>query len=250
MRNEYHQTGREFSLANEHHLPRETELIYGKEFASPAEEFAPCAPEFSDLIHPSQTFEEASQAEQEKKKQHKKKLHEKLIRKMSFLTVTAVALVTISNTLGIDILNNVISAGGSIRGDLRFSIQWNDRQQNSNDFDAHCVEPSGYEIFFGNRSELSPSGGSLDVDIVYPTTETAIENIIYSSRHDMQEGTYLLYVHNYSHNGGIDGFSAQVAIRGRVYDFKYNRELAPGEIVEVAEVTLKDGVFSIKRLIN
>lgn len=250
MRSEFNQIGREFSPANEYHSPRDTELISCKEFISPAEEFAPCAPEFSDLVVPSKNSEETSHAEKKKKKQRQKKLHEKLIRRMSYLTVTVVALVTISNTLGIDILDNVISAGGSVKGDLRFSIQWNDNRRNPNDFDAHCVEPSGYEIFFGNRTQLSPSGGSLDVDIIYPTTEPAVENIIYSSRHDMEEGTYRLFVHNFSHNGGTGGFSAQVAIRGRVYEFNYNRELAPGEIVEVAEVTLRNGSFSIKRLID
>jgi hypothetical protein len=90
----------------------------------------------------------------------------------------------------------------------------------------------------------------LDVDITYPTTETAVENIIYDSRRTMEDGTYRLFVHNYAHNGGTSGFSAQVAVRGRVYEFKYNRELAPGEIVEVAEVTLQNGAFSVKRLIN
>ena len=66
----------------------------------------------------------------------------------------------------------------------------------------------------------------------------------------MEEGTYRLFVHNYAHNGGTSGFSAQVAIRGRVYEFKYDHELAPGEIVDVAEVTLQNGSFSIKRFIN
>lgn len=250
MRNEFNQIGREFSLTDEHHLPQDPDRVNCEEITPPAEEFAPCAPEFSDLIAPSEDSEQAQQADTQKKKKNQKKLHEKLIRQMSYLTVTAVALVTMSNTLGMDILDNVISAGGSVRGDMRFSIQWNDRQRNPNDFDAHCVEPSGYEIYFSNSGFTSPSGGSLDVDITYPTTETAVENIIYDSRHNMEEGTYRLFVHNYAHNGGTSGFSAQVAIRGRVYEFKYDRELAPGETVIVAEVTLQNGSFSVKRFIN
>jgi len=249
MRNEFNKIGREFSRTDEHHLPRDPDQITFEEIAPPADEFAPCAPELSDLNTPQEATEGTPQAEAKAKKT-KKKLHEKLVRQMSYLTVTAVALVTMSNTLGFDILDNVISAGGSVRGDLRFSIQWNDRQRNSNDFDAHCVEPSGYEVFFGTQSQVSPSGGTLDVDITYPTTETAVENIIYDSRRGMEEGTYRLFVHNYAHNGGKSGFSAQVAIQGRVYDFKYDHELAPGEIVQVAEVTLQNGSFSLKKLLN
>lgn len=47
----------------------------------------------------------------------------------------------------------VKSAGGNVEGVLRFSIQWNDdsNEYNPNDFDAHCIEPSGNEIYFGDK---------------------------------------------------------------------------------------------------
>lgn len=145
---------------------------------------------------------------------------------------------------------NVKAAGGKVDGDLRFSMQWNDEDYNPNDFDAHCKEPNGYHIYYGNNGRLSLSGGVLDVDIINPIrNKVAVENITYANRRDMMDGVYQLFVHCYSNNGGKSGFKAEVEFDGSIYSFVYNRPLKDGEVVQVAEVTLKNGVFSIKELI-
>lgn len=145
---------------------------------------------------------------------------------------------------------NVKAAGGKVDGDLRFSMQWNDEDYNPNDFDAHCKEPNGYHIYYGNKGRLSLSGGVLDVDIINPIrNKAAVENITYANRRDMMDGVYQLFVHCYSNNGGKSGFKAEVEFDGSIYSFVYNRPLKDGEVVQVAEVTLKNGVFSIKELI-
>lgn len=145
---------------------------------------------------------------------------------------------------------NVKAAGGKVDGDLRFSMQWNDEDYNPNDFDAHCKEPNGYHIYYGNKGRLSLSGGVLDVDIINPIrNKAAVENITYANRRDMMDGVYQLFVHCYSNNGGKSGFKAEVEFDGSIYSFVYNRPLKNGEVVQVAEVTLKNGVFSIKELI-
>ena len=145
---------------------------------------------------------------------------------------------------------NVKAAGGKVDGDLRFSMQWNDEDYNPNDFDAHCKEPNGYHIYYGNKGRFSLSGGVLDVDIINPIrNKAAVENITYANRRDMMDGVYQLFVHCYSNNGGKSGFKAEVEFDGSIYSFVYNRPLKDGEVVQVAEVTLKNGVFSIKELI-
>ena len=215
----------------------------------PGKEYSDCGIEFADMERTGNQSEDEQSRDGHKKKTSNKRLHERLLRNMSYMVVSAIAVISISQTVDVDsIQQNVIAAGGNVEGDVRFTIQWNDRDSNPNDFDAHCVEPGGYEIYYGNRETVSPDGGTLDVDITYPLEEVAIENIVYSSKNDMEEGTYQFYVHCFAHNGGTSGFRGQIEIRGSVYNFEYNKELAPGEIVVVAEVTLEDGTatFEVK----
>ena len=146
-----------------------------------------------------------------------------------------------------DVKKNVKSAGGKVDGVLRFSIQWNDEIYNPNDFDAHCKEPSGNEIYYLNKINRF-TGGNLDVDIVCPTRGTpAVENITWPTKSRMKPGTYRFYVNCFSNNGGRSGFKAEIEFDGQIYAFNYNKELRHKENVQVAEVTLDaNGNFTIK----
>ena len=143
-----------------------------------------------------------------------------------------------------DIRQNVKSAGGSITGVLRFSIQWNDTEYDANDLDAHCIEPNNERIYFAHR--YSKSNGVLDVDIIRPSAGTpAVENITWDSTQYMPYGTYQFAVNCYSNNGGTSGFRAEIEFDGTIYTFNYNKVLRQGEYVQVANVIYTKDGFSI-----
>jgi hypothetical protein len=130
----------------------------------------------------------------------------------------------------------VKAAGGNVEGVLRFSLQWNDGDNNQNDFDAHCIEPGGNHIYYPNKRQIHRSSGVLDVDIINPGRRVAVENITWSDPRRMPEGEYHFYVRNYSHNGGRTGFSAEIEFSGQIYEYVYDKELMQDENVTVARV--------------
>ena len=142
----------------------------------------------------------------------------------------------------------VKAAGGSVDGDLRFSIQWNDTKPDGNDLDAHCEGPDGH-IYFGRYKYPSKTRGlgCLDVDIRHPQSGVpAVENITWLDRSSMPSGTYCFYVHNFGYRGGRSGFRAEIEFDGTIYSYDYSKSLRQNENVIVAEVTLhENGTFTI-----
>ncbi|MDO5826096.1 MAG: hypothetical protein Q4Q22_06930 [Methanosphaera sp.] len=130
--------------------------------------------------------------------------------------------------------------GGDVDVDLRFSIQWNTGRWDKNDLDAHCTEPDGNEIYFGDMKS-DKTGGWLDVDIIHPErNKSAVENIQYKDKSRMNRGEYLFRVHQYTYRGGNDGFTAEIEFDGRIFNFTYPFKLYDKEYVDVAKVTLND----------
>lgn len=148
-----------------------------------------------------------------------------------------------------DMKQNVKAAGGNVDGVLRFSIMWNENQNDNSDLDAHCLEPDGNEIYFGNcrKPSISGCGGQLDVDIIHPMQQMpgkpSVENITWVDMAHMKLGVYKFFVRQFS-NRGSKGFKAEVEFNGEIYAFEYNKPVS-GDI-QVAEVTLdKNGNFTI-----
>jgi len=76
-------------------------------------------------------------------------------------------------------------------GNVQVTLTWDDPV----DLDLHVFEPSGEEIYFGNKT--SATGGQLDVDtICESTTQGRPENIFWTTQEPL--GTYVVKVHLYS----------------------------------------------------
>lgn len=148
----------------------------------------------------------------------------------------------------------VKAAGGKIDGDLRFSIQWNEDGKDDCDLDAHCKEvATNTEIYYGSyrgRKGISPCGGNLDVDIIYPGKDIAVENIVYADKTKMKPGQYAFFVHQFG-GSAKSGFRAEIEFGGNVYSYDYSNRMRTGEYVQVAIVSVdKDRNLSITHLLK
>lgn len=153
-----------------------------------------------------------------------------------------------------DMKQNVKAAGGNVDGVLRFSIMWNEGQNDNSDLDAHCKEPDGNEIYFSNcrNPNTSRCGGQLDIDITRPMTQMtgkpSVENITWADMSHMKPGVYKFFVNQYAARGS-KGFKAEIEFNGEISAFEYNRPVSGN--VQVAEVTLdENGNFSIKEKLS
>ncbi len=139
----------------------------------------------------------------------------------------------------------VKAAGGKVDGVLRVSLAWH----NYDDLDLHLVEPSGYEIYYGNKYSVSPSGGKLDVDMNAGggTTRQPVENICWSSL-PKQEGKYRVVVNNFSHRESTNvGFEVEIEFDGELYHFTSDTNGGSKKNFAIVEFNYskKDGVTFI-----
>lgn len=137
--------------------------------------------------------------------------------------------------------DNVKKAGGSVDGDVRFSIQWNEEQEDKqNDLDAHCRSTQSH-IYFSNK--IGKCTGRLDVDVQRPRESIAVENITWANLEKMPDGVYQFYVNNYA-GTNTKGFRAEVEILGEVHTYEYNQSVRKN--VNVATITKKNGEITLK----
>lgn len=149
------------------------------------------------------------------------------------------------------IKERVKAAGGVIDAEVCVRLAWN----YEDDLDLHLTEPKGYEISFGNRRQLSPLGGMLDVDAngIDGIRTDPSENIFYKTKAKMAPGMYNVWVHNFTvRNPAAQGFAAQMEFDGQTIDFTYDKRLGRGEVVPVVqfEVLADKSIRIVKSLPN
>lgn len=129
----------------------------------------------------------------------------------------------------------VKQAGGNIDGFMRCSLHW----FNYDDLDLHVMEPSGSEIYYGNKR--GNSGGTLDVDMNAGSGKSrdAVENVIWTDINRLTSGTYCVYVNQFCRRESIDvGFEFEIEIHGELHKFTYDKLMSIGMDIEVAEITV------------
>lgn len=147
--------------------------------------------------------------------------------------------------------DRVKAAGGRVDAPARFSIQWNDNNDNHDDLDAHCMEGDGNLIYYGNKRQVHSSSGMLDVDIQNPGDKVAVENITWSNLDKMKTGDNKLIVHCFSSDRAQSGFTAEVELGGEIYSYELSRPLRQDEKIHVATLRKhKDGSIEVVSVLD
>lgn len=147
------------------------------------------------------------------------------------------------------IKENVLKARGRVDGILRFSIQWNDIEEDKNDLDAHCIEPTGEEIYYKHKKS-EKTLGYLDTDAMCPSIRIGIENITYPHIENLIKGNYEFFVNCHWYRNGKSGFRAEIECGGKIYQYHYATEMKQTQNIKVASVYYTGKKFKIKHFIK
>lgn len=168
------------------------------------------------------------------------------------------------NLAGVSQLAQMVqSKGGRVDGVFRFTHSWNRLEPNQSLMDLHVFLPThnghvgGISDNYGNservgwnKREHHKTKGVQDVDYTYeaPKGYIPVENITFPDISVMPEGTYICKIHNWSYRKSGGKGEAEIAFNGNVYQYVYPATKHK-EWVTIAEVTLKNGQFSIKHIL-
>ena len=157
-----------------------------------------------------------------------------------------------------DLTRRVEAAGGRIDGVFRFTHSWNELERNQSLMDLHvfmpgCTVPvsgggpdvSGRRVGWNSRQDHA-SGGVQDVDYTTdaPAGYIPVENITFPDISRMPEGVYTCKIHNWQFRSTGGKGRAEIAFAGEKFEYVYPAT-KHHEWITIAEVTLKNGVFTI-----
>ena len=156
----------------------------------------------------------------------------------------------------------VASRGGRVDGVFRFSHSWNHAARNASLMDLHVFMPGSTErtdtpsVAYGNNNRIgwnrrndSATGGVQDVDYTdaAPVGYVPVENITFPDLSRMPNGKYSCKIHNWQFRSPTEGgFKAEIEFEGTVFEYEYTKALKNHEWVSVADVTLRNGKFTIE----
>ena len=110
-------------------------------------------------------------------------------------------------------------------GNIKITLTWD----NYSDIDLHCVDPSGYHIYYANK--VSTTGGFLDYDNV---TGFGPENIYFEPA---PEGAYHVYLHYYAEKQGVNSVNYKVVIFNNGIGQTYEGTITgQGSYVDIATI--------------
>jgi len=156
---------------------------------------------------------------------------------------------------GMSQIKQAVKAAGGSNGVLNFRLGWNEDGSDHSDLDAWCGQPDGRNIGFstGYRKDMnnmfSTLGGQLDVDDRGGSSGLHVENIYFMDLNKMKDGIYSFWVDQYSTRGS-KGFKAEIEFNGEIHTYVWPSALRTGQDIKVAEVTLKNGKFTINHFIT
>lgn len=159
--------------------------------------------------------------------------------------------------------------GGRVDGVLRFTHSWNHNGDNQSlmdlhvffpscnykrrtqDLEIHDNYPSGRRVGWNRREDIY-SKAKQDVDFVNaPGKAVPLENIYFPSLQGMEEGTYPMLIHNWSaREPNRSGGRAEIEFGGELYQYDYPQPLKRKQWLHLANVTLKNGQFSIEHILE
>lgn len=158
----------------------------------------------------------------------------------------------------------VASRGGRVDGAFRFSHSWNRLERNESLMDLHVFMPgceipkgksggpnvTGRRVGWNSRRDYA-SGGNQDVDYTSkaPLNYVPVENITFPEVSRMPEGVYRCFIHNWSFRSSGGRGEAEIAFGDEIYSYVYP-ETQNHEWVEIARVTLRNGLFTIQHVIE
>ena len=153
----------------------------------------------------------------------------------------------------------VKARGGRTDGAFRFSHSWNELEPNQSLMDLHVFMPGCKVPSLGGGPDLPESkrvgwncrqdhssGGIQDVDYTTeaPKGYIPVENITFPDIKRMPEGVYTCKIHNWKFRSTGGRGTAEIEFNGQLFSYTYP-QTKNHDWVTIAEVTLKDGVFTI-----